>query len=334
MIRRLAKSAALGILRSAGGFSIAANSSGRRNSLLILCYHGLSLRDEHEWCGPFYMTPGLFRSRLEALRSAGANVLPLAEAVDRLRGGSLPSRSVVITFDDGFCDFLLCALPLLNEFSFPATLYLTTHYSNYRVPVFNVMANYLLWKSGKAQFEWPEIGIARMRIRTEEERWTVVKEMLQWSESQQLDTLGKDELASRLAAKLEIGYDDLLRARLFQNLTIEEATQVARAGIDIQLHTHRHRMPRSKDLFMREIMDNRDRIREITGSDPRHFCYPSGDYEQLFLPWLREMGIASATTCELGSATASSEPLLLPRLLDGEQLSAIEFDSWLYGVRR
>jgi peptidoglycan/xylan/chitin deacetylase (PgdA/CDA1 family) len=85
-------------------------------------------------------------------------------------------------------------------------------------------------------------------------------------------------------------------------------------------------------LFTREIRDNRDRIREFTGHEAVHFCYPSGDYAPEFLPWLRELGVRSATTCETGLASPHSEPLLLPRVLDGEQVTPVEFESWLCGI--
>ena len=55
-------------------------------------------------------------------------------------------------------------------------------------------------------------------------------------------------------------------------------------------------------------------------------------YDQMFLPWLQEAGVVSATTCETGFASRSSNPLLLPRFLDNETLSDIEFESWLTGV--
>ena len=51
-----------------------------------------------------------------------------------------------------------------------------------------------------------------------------------------------------------------------------------------------------------------------------------------FLPWLRELGIETALTCEAGLATKDDDPLLLPRLVDSTGLTRLEFDAWLSGV--
>jgi peptidoglycan/xylan/chitin deacetylase (PgdA/CDA1 family) len=131
---------------------------------------------------------------------------------------------------------------------------------------------------------------------------------------------------------LKIDYERLLSRRLLHLLKPEEVTELALAGVDVQLHTHRHRVPLDHDLFVREIEDNRDRIRAMTGNLAAHFCYPSGVYEAAFLPWLEELKVVSATTCETGFATRDSHPLLLPRLLDTSSLSTVEFEGWLAGV--
>jgi peptidoglycan/xylan/chitin deacetylase (PgdA/CDA1 family) len=325
MIRKIAKSAALGLLRSTGAFAAAASSERRRTSLLILCYHGISLRDEHLWEPSLFMTPDLFRHRLEVLRDARANVLPLSEALQRLNAGSLPPRSVALTFDDGFCDFLRHGVPLLRSF-------LTTHYCRYRVPVFNLVASYTLWKCQQPMFEWPELGLGPMENRTSQDRWTIVSALLKWAECRGLETMEKNDLARRLSQQVGISYEDLGQGALFQILAPEEVASVTRAGFDIQLHTHRHRVPRDPALFLREICENRNSIREFTGRDPLHFCYPSGDYAPEVLPWLRESGVASATTCDVGLARPHSEPLQLPRILDGQQVSRLQFEAWISGL--
>ena len=115
-------------------------------------------------------------------------------------------------------------------------------------------------------------------------------------------------------------------------MTPGEAKELSQQGVDIQLHTHRHRTPLDRDLFSREIEDNRRCLKEITGKHATHFCYPSGVYARRFLPWLSEAEIKSATTCNVGFASRASHPLLLPRFLDNNTMSPIEFESWLTGV--
>ena len=311
-----------------------AHSGRRRSRLLILCYHGISLRDEHAWLPLMYVTPAQFRQRLEILKSTDATVLPLEEALERLRTSSLPTRSVVITFDDGFYDFLHHAVPALTEFGYPCTLYQTTHYSGYRAPIFTLVVSYLLWKAGRPVADLSPFGLSsRVSVRTWEERAAVAGAMLDLAQARQMGTVAKDEEARRLAEHLEIDYDELVRSRLLQLLSPEEIARVSGAGIDIQLHTHRHRTPLDRTLFLREIQDNRDRIHDYTGRHAAHFCYPSGVHAPEFLPWLAEAAVKSATTCELGLATKNSDPLLLPRFLDDNRIGTLEFESWLCGLR-
>src|ERR1700758_160041 len=145
MLRSL-KLATLGVLRNSGIFSLVANSKWRQQRLLILCYHGISLEDEHLWRPGLYMQPQKLEQRLELLKKGGYSVLPLDEALKRVRTDSLPRRSVVITFDDGTYDFYRQAFPRLKSYGFPATVYQTTYYSSCQLPIFNLVCSYMLWK--------------------------------------------------------------------------------------------------------------------------------------------------------------------------------------------
>jgi hypothetical protein len=106
-------------LRASGAFSLVAESRWRRQRLLILCYHGTALEDEHLWRPGLYIRPDMLAKRLELIRRGRYEVLPLSVGLQRLHEGSLPPRSVAITFDDGTYDFTraVClreALPSLS----------------------------------------------------------------------------------------------------------------------------------------------------------------------------------------------------------------------------
>jgi peptidoglycan/xylan/chitin deacetylase (PgdA/CDA1 family) len=333
MLKKL-KQATLGSLKTSGAFTLVHNSKWRRQRLLILTYHGISLSDEHIWNGSHFMSADVFRSRLQLLKQSRCVVLPLDEAVRRLYANDLPDRAVAITFDDGTSDFYTKAFPLLKEFEFPVTLYLTTFYSLYQKPVFDLICSYLLWKGRDMTLDLRKITgrDLSMELQDAVSRDTANGEIRAFAGEQNLSAEEKDALAASLAAQLKVDYDAVLQQRRMHLLKPEEVTQLAAEGVDIQLHTHRHRTPIDRQLFLREIQDNRRSIQDMTGHHTAHFCYPSGVYDLSFLPWLQEAGIVSATTCEPGFVSLDSNPLLLPRFLDNSSLSSIEFEGWLTGI--
>lgn len=328
------KQAALKSLKSAGVSTLVHNSRWRRQRLLILAYHGIALSDEHVFNGSQFISADFFRNRLELLRKSKCAVLPLGEAVERLYADDLPDRALAITFDDGLSDFYRRAFPLIKEFDVPVTLYLTTFYSSYQRPVFDLMCAYLLWKGQSNVLDLKKLTGQDLQtdLRRLDSREAALAQIRDFASGQKLSADEKDALAASLAAHLDVDYNTLLEQRTMHNLTADEVGKLAAGGIDIQLHTHRHRTPLDRELFLREIEDNRKSIQEMSGTNPKHFCYPSGVYDPQFLPWLREAGVSSATTCESGFASRSCNQLLLPRFLDNATLSPIEFESWLTGV--
>jgi len=143
------KTALFACANAAGVSGRFANTAWRDRRLLILCYHGVSLGDEHEWNPTLYISPRTLTCRLDALRRLGCTVLSLSEAIDRLYEKSLPKRAVVLTFDDGYFDFKAKAWPLLEARSYPATVYVTTDRWTSDVSIEHLRASYLSWRSGR-----------------------------------------------------------------------------------------------------------------------------------------------------------------------------------------
>jgi peptidoglycan/xylan/chitin deacetylase (PgdA/CDA1 family) len=328
------KLAALGALRRSGIFSLVTDSRWRQQRLLILCYHGTSLEDEHVWLPTLYIDPRKLEQRFELLKKGHFSVLPLGEGFERLRAGTLPPRSVVLTFDDGFFDFFQLAFPLLKQYGFPATVYQTTYYTSVERPIFNLICSYLLWKRrGEVIADGENIGLqGPLDLRTDSSRSAVLRNLFELSERENRTGLQKDEIAARLARVLKIDYDDLKAKRILQLMNGRELQEITSSGIDVQLHTHRHCTPEDEELFRKEIQDNRSTIERLTAKQPVHFCYPSGIYRAAFLPWLRKEHVVTATTCDVGLAARQSESLLLPRWVDHQNRTQLEFESWVTGV--
>jgi peptidoglycan/xylan/chitin deacetylase (PgdA/CDA1 family) len=99
-------------------------------ALPILMYHSITDRPS-DWIGRFAVRPGVFAAQLDELEAAGFTGVTVSALVDAVHHGTatLPPRPVAITFDDGFADFCDTALPLLAERGFPATVYVTTGFT-------------------------------------------------------------------------------------------------------------------------------------------------------------------------------------------------------------
>ncbi len=87
----------------------------------ILMYHSIA-HNRHF----FTVTPEEFRWQMTYLKTNGYHVVPLADVVEGLAAGrALAPKSVVLTFDDGYEDNFTNALPVLQEFGFPATVFVS-----------------------------------------------------------------------------------------------------------------------------------------------------------------------------------------------------------------
>lgn len=333
-MKRTLKRATLQLLKSGGVFRLVRDSEWRRQRLLILCYHGISQEDEHLWRPGLYLQPAQLEQRLQFLRQAEYNVLPLGKALQMLQSHELPPRSVAITFDDGTYDFYNCAFPLLQKYGLPATVYQTTYYCDRPLPVFNLICSYLLWKRrGSIVGKGDELGVnGPLDLTSEVKRHAIVKTLVENCERQELDAWQRNGVAERLAVFLDLDYSQILAKRILQLMNPQEISELAKKGVDFQLHTHRHCMPNDKNLFAKEIRDNKESLERAVNARALHFCYPSGVHSVEFLPWLREAGMISATTCDVGLATADTDRLLLPRMVDTSRRTPLEFEAWLTGV--
>ncbi|MEA3465396.1 MAG: polysaccharide deacetylase family protein [Thermodesulfobacteriota bacterium] len=69
----------------------------------------------------------IFEQQLAYLKLNNYTVLPVGDIVQRLSEGiALPDRCVALTVDDGYTTFLTGAMPLLRQYGFPVTLFVST----------------------------------------------------------------------------------------------------------------------------------------------------------------------------------------------------------------
>jgi peptidoglycan/xylan/chitin deacetylase (PgdA/CDA1 family) len=88
----------------------------------ILMYHMIRDAIPGKKFNSLRVSPEAFESQIKYLHDNGWHSYTMEEAINQKR--SLPLKSVVITFDDGYQDNLTNALPILEKYGFKATVYL------------------------------------------------------------------------------------------------------------------------------------------------------------------------------------------------------------------
>jgi peptidoglycan/xylan/chitin deacetylase (PgdA/CDA1 family) len=298
-----------------------------RSPLRILCYHGFSSADEHLFRPQLFIRPDTFRARMAFLKSARYPVLDLGEALDKLRAGTLPPNAVAITIDDGFRNVLALAAGILAESSFPSTVYVTTYYMERNHPIFRLALQYLFWKSGRAEADLEAAGLAPEAQALGKSRANC------WELIEHCESAGSEdrrqEILRALGRQFGVDMQELATSSRLTLMDAREVAQLARFGMDVQLHTHRHRLPLDPEGLKREINENR---RALEGFRPlTHFCYPSGIWARSQWPHLEALEVRSATTCEPGFNYPDTPPLGLRRFLDSEAIHPLEFEAELCG---
>jgi peptidoglycan/xylan/chitin deacetylase (PgdA/CDA1 family) len=117
----------------------------------VFLYHRIAqLPEQHDPLG-LAVLPELFEQQMVYLQQAGYQCLSLGEAVRRWRDGlAQPSKSFVLTFDDGYQDLYTNAWPVLERYGFTATVFLVTgragHESDWKGQTGPSAAPLLSWK--------------------------------------------------------------------------------------------------------------------------------------------------------------------------------------------
>ena len=88
----------------------------------ILMYHSVSNAE-----GPTSIAPEIFAKQMAAIAEAGVKVISLDDLLSaKAEKTTLPPQSIIITFDDGFKDFVETAWPVMDKFGFSPIVYVPT----------------------------------------------------------------------------------------------------------------------------------------------------------------------------------------------------------------
>jgi peptidoglycan/xylan/chitin deacetylase (PgdA/CDA1 family) len=295
------------LLRAAFG---ALSPSGERVRLQTLIFHRVMTTPDP--LQPGEMHASHFDDVCRWLR-AWFNVLPLSEAVSRLKARSLPPRALAITFDDGYADNHDVALPILQRHGLQATFFIATGFLD-GGRMWNDTVIEAVRGCSAEQLDLrglAGLGATSLPLRSVGERRAAISHLL----------MRTKYLALNERQALVSGIAERAGAALPHDLMMRSAQVVAlhRAGMQVGAHTVSHPiLSRLDDPAARaEVLDGKAALEALVGEPVRLFAYPNGkpgqDYGTAARSIVAAAGFDAAVTTSPGVASADSDLWQLPR---------------------
>lgn len=259
---------------------------------------------------PGEVDAGLFAAQM-AMLADHFNVMPLMEAVTRLRDDALPRRAVAITFDDGYADNAEVALPILRRYGLKATFFVAAGYLDGGCMWNDRVLEALRAMPGESlEFSDPA-GETVYSLRSWEDRRLAAKRLV--GRLKYLDETERERRIGALLRRAAIHSPSGLMMRSAQVRTLHEA------GMEIGGHTMNHPiLSRVDDARAgEEIAAGKARLESLIGAPLRAFAYPNGrpdtDYAARHVRMVREAGFSCAVSTAWGTAHRGSDIYQLPR---------------------
>jgi peptidoglycan/xylan/chitin deacetylase (PgdA/CDA1 family) len=300
-------SLASGAMRLAGNF--------QPPGAAILMYHSVaSDPSQHsDSLGGIVHSETIFRSQMELL-ARDYRPLSLDDVLRHLRDGDdLPTRSVVVTFDDGYADNYEVAMPILNQCGVPATFYGTVDcIENRRLP----------WPS-RLRFAFRRTKITSWNdepgkswpLDSSDDREAAF--LATCDSCCQLSGAAQEEFILRVEGELKTSLPDSQGALM---MTYEQLRDLRRRGHIVGSHTltHPNMAYLTEDDAQRELADSKQRLESQLAAPIKHFSYPcparSPHWNERTVEQSRAVGYETAVTTNSGLTHRGDNPLCLKRL--------------------
>lgn len=282
-------------------------SPGGRRGLSILIYHRVLPRKDPLFPGEvdradFALQMALLQSRF--------NVLPLLEAVQRAKAGTLPPRAAAITFDDGYADNAEVALPVLQQYGLHATFFVATGFLN-GGRMWNDSVIELVRHAPGGVLDATPLGLGSHPLHTLGDRQRAVPALI--GQLKYLPMAERLAQVGRLVALAGVALPtDLM-------MTDAQVRKLHAAGMGIGAHTANHPiLARLTDAQARdEIANGKQALEAVIGAAVPLFAYPNGKPGEDYLPqhvaMVRELGFDGAVSTAWGAGRPAMDPFQLPR---------------------
>gem|GEM_PF-1176032 len=250
-----------------------------RNKMLILGYHGLT-SNRYDIPPVTLLHVEHFERQIQHI-TRHYNVISLRRAAEHIASGeNFPNNTAVITFDDGYRNNLTLALPILEKYGAPATVFVTAGYvgDNKILPfdeVFLIVTDAARDRSGRVS----DMRLSSLRFNDITDMAYSYHAIMTELKTRTVDDQKKYIVRLRKSLGIEQYTHPLNVIEDFNIVNPDELLKLSGSDlIDIGSHTVNHQILSKTDLdtAAREISYSRILLEKFTGKTVDLFAYPNG----------------------------------------------------------
>lgn len=281
---------------------------GRWAKLTILKYHQILAQPDQLFPGE--PDVACFDWQMQTLKRY-FNVFTLGDAISLFKQGKLPSRSVCVSFDDGYADNYTLALPILQKHQIPATVFVATGLLNGGVMWNDAVVN-AIRRCPKTELDLSSLAFPHFYLNDFSQRRDAIAALL--PRYKRMDPSQRREKIQALQDICAVAPPAHLM------MTDTQLKALYHAGIEIGGHTQNHPVLSRIELTKAraEIGAGKEYLENITGGKVTVFAYPYGvpgeDYLPEHVDLLKSLGFSGAVSTSWGVAKAGHDPYQLPRM--------------------
>ncbi len=296
----------------------AARSIVRAERPIVLMYHRVETLSIDPW--RLAVDPSRFARQIAVLGKT-RRIVPLSWLVAKIIAGDMPRHVAAVTFDDGYGDVFRNALPVLDAYGCPATVFLTTGaVDSARGFWWDVLARIVLETPHLPEHFGVDVEGVRHEFTVADQRRgagldrpTVLARL--HALLRPLEPEPRDDALGTLAAAFGTDADPLPRDLA---MSPDEVRSLAAGGlIEIGAHsvTHPPLTSRRAAALEREVCQSHRRCEEMTGRRVIGFAYPFGDFDAASRAAVHAAGMKYACTTVARAVRRGCDPFAIPRLL-------------------
>ncbi|MBL3591546.1 MAG: polysaccharide deacetylase family protein [gamma proteobacterium endosymbiont of Lamellibrachia anaximandri] len=247
------------------------------------------------------------------------------DEVTAMLEGRLPLKPncCAFTFDDGYRNNAIHALPKLQKYGAPAVFYIATGHTDEQRPFWVDRLDYALQFAdinGKTiRHEDTEITIDNSSRHALSKSFAQLRSILKHADMPDIEMRNYfDQLTESLETQSGRNLNQIIKNDPWSSiLTWDEVASISHTdGIIVGSHTVNHvRLAQADaDTIRKQLIRSKEAIERVTGESCRHFCYPNGSWNQQAVDILKETGYISAVTSDEGINNPGADPFKLKRI--------------------